>query len=428
MGAQGRAWQRPAVGPGPRRLRRGLRWFAVVTLAVTPFLLASPAAARSLPDRTQADDAESYVSPTWGYELTFDPDDWEVVEESSEGGFDRLELFNGPSFVSVWGLPGYGGDPTACRDDWVRLIRRGEGIQDFAPLEDDAGEPIAGESAERAFAAYAYTSEDGEEVLALDCRTLVPGVGNLLVILETLADEYEEQSEALADLLEGLDLSGVEEPDPDELQDEPPDLDVGTARRPADEDVDQIVIVDSFNNPSRSRLSTVSPDPAQVRYAYEDGEFVIETLDPEAGIWQAGVDGVYADVSLAIDARFAGDVEGRVVLIGCRYGAGEAGPYEYTMLANPAAATVSLVRWDEGEPTYLVENAAAPFGPATEPNRLELSCVGEAIRASVNGQVAAEVEDDAYESGFLYVAAGTLDVPGTSEARFDNLLITVFGD
>jgi hypothetical protein len=250
------------------------------------------------------------------------------------------------------------------------------------------------------------------------------------VILETFADQYEEQAAAVDELLEGLDLSGVQEPDPDALTDEPTDLEGGTARRPADEDVDQIVIVDAFNDPTESRLSTVSPPSGQgqVRYAYEDGEYVIETLDPEAGIWQAGIEGVYADVSLAIGVRLVGEVEGRVVLIGCRYGTDDDGSFEYTLLANPAAATVSLIRWDAGEPTYLVESAAAGFNPATEQNRLELSCVGNTIRATVNGAVAAEAEDDTHESGFLYIAAGALDVSGTTEARFDNLLITVFGE
>ena len=371
---------------------------------------------------------QTYVSPTWGYALTFDATVWEPIEESSEGGFDRLNLYNGPSYVWVWGMAGYSGDPVACRDDWVRILRNLDGIESFAPLLDQNGYPIAGEDEGAAFAVYRYTSADGNEVFDVRCLTLVPGLGNLVIILETFANRYEEQAAAVAALMTGLDVSGVRVPDAAELTGGAADVEAGEVRRPADEDVDQIVIVDTFNDPNRGRLSVVSPDPSKVRYAYEDGEYVIQTLDPNAGVWQAGIEGAYEDVAIAIDVRLVGETAGRVVVLGCRYAFAGGQATGYALLADPAAGTVALFRYD-GAPVALSDAVAGDaFLPATEQNRLEFSCVGATITATVNGQVVATVEDATYASGYLFIAAGTLDTPGTIEARFDNLLITIFGD
>jgi hypothetical protein len=377
------------------------------------------------PDEPAADRA-TYESPTWGYVLTYDPAVWEVTDESSEGGVDRFQLYNGPSFVSLWGMPGYQGDPVACRDDWVRLLRNIEGVEDFSPLVDQNGDPLAGQDETSAFAVFTYRSTDGQEVFDVRCQTLVAGVGNLVVVFETFADQYVPQAAAVGELLTGLDLSGVREPDPAELTGGATEVEVGEARRPEDEDVDQIVIVDTFNDPSKGRLSTVSPDPTLVRYAYEEGEYVIETLDPDAGVWQAGIEGVYEDVALAIDVRLVGETAGRVIVLGCRYGVTDGVTAGYALLADPGAGTVELIRFD-GDAVALVEPVTSEaFLPPTEQNRLELSCVGSTIKATVNGQVVATVEDEGYAGGYLFVGAGTVDRPGTIEARFDNLLITIF--
>jgi hypothetical protein len=380
------------------------------------------------PDDGTETGLQTYVSPTWGYALTYDATVWEPIEESSEGGFDRLNLYNGPSYVWIWGMAGYSGDPVACRDDWVRVLRTLDGIESFAPLLDQDGEPLAGQDEGSAFAVYGYTSVDGNEVFDVRCLTLVPGLGNLVIVLETFASRYEEQAAAVAELLTGLDLSGVRTPDAEELTGGAADVEVGEVRRPADEDVDQIVIVDSFNDPNRGRLSVVSPDPSKVRYAYEDGEYVIETLDPNAGIWQAGIEGAYADVAIAIDVRLVGETAGRLVALGCRYSLTGGQATGYALLANPAAGTVALFRYDGAAVALTDAVASGAFLPAVEQNRLELSCVGTTIKATVNGQVVVTVEDATYASGYLFIAAGTQDAPGTVDARSDNLLITIFGD
>ena len=66
---------------------------------------------------------------------------------------------------------------------------------------------------------------------------------------------------------------------------------------------------------------------------------------------------------------------------------------------------------------------SAAIRPGTRRNRLELSCVGSRITASVNGSELFSIEDATYGRGyfFAYVELGEAAVP--LDARFDNAVI-----
>jgi hypothetical protein len=59
------------------------------------------------------EEAAGYTSPTYGYSLAWS-DEWEVVEQESEGGYDLLHLTNQTSDVYIEGYIGDGGDPVTC--------------------------------------------------------------------------------------------------------------------------------------------------------------------------------------------------------------------------------------------------------------------------------------------------------------------------
>jgi hypothetical protein len=60
-----------------------------------------------------------------------------------------------------------------------------------------------------------------------------------------------------------------------------------------------------------------------------------------------------------------------------------------------------------------------------ETNRLELSCIGPAMSATINGVPVHTTEDHTLSGGQLALSAGaTLDANSTTvEARFDNLVV-----
>ncbi|HZO29260.1 MAG TPA: hypothetical protein VFH48_25080 [Chloroflexota bacterium] len=132
-----------------------------------------------------------------------------------------------------------------------------------------------------------------------------------------------------------------------------------------------------------------------------------------------------ADGTLAIDAHLEGGAEHRHVGIGCRdQGSERSANYQFIIV--PALAVGALYRAADGEPdemyvTDWIESSA--IRPGAETNRLELSCVGLTIAATVNGTRLFTIEDPTYQRGyfFAYVEVGNAAVP--LDARFDNTVI-----
>jgi hypothetical protein len=160
---------------------------------------------------------DSYESPTWGYGLEWDGDDWEVAEEVvGEGriGLDELVLEGGSATLTIAGFKGYDGDPEACLAGEVENLGLESGVSDHAPAEDRDGEPIAGESESGGvYGLYTLTREDddGDEqewVQYVECRTLEEGEAVLLIVLEVPARDYEDVVDSLRDVLDSIEMSG----------------------------------------------------------------------------------------------------------------------------------------------------------------------------------------------------------------------------
>ena len=159
-------------------------------------------------------EAGAYESPQYGYTLAYDPDEWEISAEDDDADddYDRVQLSNGVSLVSLIGDPDYdAGELDRCLDDYLAGLEQDEAVDDVDILEDDDGDEIEGEEDGIAFAAYTYTytDEDGDEmdlVRYASCEDVGDGV-TFVVIQTTIPDDYEEEFAAREELMEGFEAA-----------------------------------------------------------------------------------------------------------------------------------------------------------------------------------------------------------------------------
>lgn len=169
------------------------------------------------PEETGADGGV-YESPNYGFTLTWDPDEWEVLieDEDPDDDYDSIFLFNGASLVGVTGDPDYETDDPDelqdCVDDYARTLARNDSVSDLELLDDQGA---SGNEDDIAWATYAYTYEyedgsEGDQIRYYGCQVI--GEGLVLVILhDVVADDYEDEVEAREDLLEGVETPAGEE-------------------------------------------------------------------------------------------------------------------------------------------------------------------------------------------------------------------------
>lgn len=153
---------------------------------------------------------ETYVSPTYGYTLTYEPAQWRVVEgPTTEGGDDRIALRSGFAFVEVLGASGIS-DAQVCVQGLTDYFISLPTAVASEPLLDENGSPVAGGDANDAFAATRidWTRDDGtfEETIHIRCIVLPPGNAALVFGLRTAAEFYPDAKRRLDELMAGLTL------------------------------------------------------------------------------------------------------------------------------------------------------------------------------------------------------------------------------
>jgi hypothetical protein len=205
-----------------------------------------------------------------------------------------------------------------------------------------------------------------------------------------------------------------------------------------DGDHDGLVLREDFDDEDEGQLVAPSvPGMSDVvSFDYDDGEYVISWL-PEDQWGQASIaflpfaDEPVADVAVAADVRLVGETDGRSVTLGCREGKAADGVSSaaYRLLVEPDARHVVLFRIDGDESVVLAEERRVrDVNRGDDVNRIELSCVGETIGASVNGEVVLTAEDDTYAEGAVSLGLEVaVDTPGPAEARWDNLEVRQAG-
>jgi hypothetical protein len=160
-------------------------------------------------DDERSGGGESYTSPTFGYSLEWDGDVWTVEEEFSED-FDRLLLTDGASLLYVEGVPAYDGDPDDCLEDQVDILAQSEGVEEIDEVREDDGLPLSGND-DAVYVLVSVTFDDGTEYYEyLECQELVPDEAVLIVTLLTTPDAFADEAEAVAEILETLELEDAD--------------------------------------------------------------------------------------------------------------------------------------------------------------------------------------------------------------------------
>lgn len=165
----------------------------------------------------------SYVSPTFEWSISWD-ETWTVTDESSEDGYDLLQLSDGLSEVLFSSYEAYNGDPVQCVEDKLELLEEVEGISDVEIGTDRNGDPLEGVDDTGAYAVFTFTfNPEGDDPYQMveynDCRTLVEGEAVLDISQITLREAYNDATPKLQDLLDNLAMPG-EDPVETEVEDD----------------------------------------------------------------------------------------------------------------------------------------------------------------------------------------------------------------
>lgn len=151
----------------------------------------------------------TYVSPTFGYSLAYNPT-WEETQNPTGEDRDLLVLTNGTSFVTVTGTADFGGDTQSCVEDSVAVRLEGDpNASNLQLATDENGDPIqGGTEATGAFAVYThdYTFPDRVEsyTFFVGCIPLPSGEEVIAFVQNVPTAEYNDQVDDRDVLLRGL--------------------------------------------------------------------------------------------------------------------------------------------------------------------------------------------------------------------------------
>jgi plastocyanin len=156
---------------------------------------------------------ETYVSPSFGYTLSYDATQWTLVEEpyTDADGVDWIGLEAGfGSTIYFAGIPGVS-DAQACVQIMTDAQTSEANVVAFEPRLDAAGVPEAGGDTADAFATTRITrtiddGTTGDQAFYARCIEL-PSLGAVLVIQQFAADiVYDSVAQQREELLQGLTL------------------------------------------------------------------------------------------------------------------------------------------------------------------------------------------------------------------------------
>jgi hypothetical protein len=155
------------------------------------------------------------------------------------------------------------------------------------------------------------------------------------------------------------------------------------------------------------------------RFYYEDGEYLIEVFESDFGAWASSGDS-WADVAIEVDARQVSGPDDNQYGLLCRYQDIDnfyefdiSGDGYYAIYVKRAGEFKTLAPW----------TATNAIRQGESRNHLAVTCQGNRLAMSVNGELVAEVFDETFSEGEVAMIAGTFDEPGVVIA-FDNLQVS----
>lgn len=183
-----------------------------------------------------------------------------------------------------------------------------------------------------------------------------------------------------------------------------------------------MLLSDTFESAGAGVMPSASSNPSRSRLGYTNGEYVVAKVD---ATWEgspfATVPGTYADTTIIVDARIVGPAAGRYISLGCR----DSDDGYYILVVDVDAGSFRLGRRGQSSQNFVNDEETRAINRGNAVNRLELRCAGNTLTATINGQQVASVNDPNLRQGELFFGVGVYSdqLPGTVEARFDNLRV-----
>lgn len=193
------------------------------------------------PEDLEGVDDDSYTSPTFGYSLEWDDDEWTATAATSEDDVDTLVLENDISVLTIVGTEQFGENLDRCVRSARRGIERHDDIEDVTPVEDADGDPIEIDEDERAGAVFSIVSEDEDapdQVTQIECRVAIPGDAVIQIVQITPAADFNDQIDPVREILDSITVEGDEEEEETPVPDDEPTPDDDGEEEEAESGVD----------------------------------------------------------------------------------------------------------------------------------------------------------------------------------------------
>jgi hypothetical protein len=98
----------------------------------------------------------------------------------------------------------------------------------------------------------------------------------------------------------------------------------------------------------------------------------------------------------------------------------------YRLSVAPYQRSFWLEKWEGSEGENMIpKQESNSINPNDQSNRLELTCSGNNITATINDKLVARKTDEGYADGRMSIGLGIIPgSEGVAEARFNDLLVT----
>ncbi len=184
---------------------------------------------------------------------------------------------------------------------------------------------------------------------------------------------------------------------------------------PASTDFPNVLLRDSLASEATSQFTAGQTESGD--YRFENGAFVIESLDTDQIVWQT-IDEVVDDASFEIEATVDKPRSAAIALL-FRYQDNQ----NFYILSIDGRGRYRVARYVNDEFSVLSDWKTSPaINAAGSSNRLRIDMAGDALTFFCNGQRLTSLRDSAFRSGNLAFGTETFD-EGQGVVRFTNLVV-----
>jgi hypothetical protein len=175
-----------------------------------------------------------------------------------------------------------------------------------------------------------------------------------------------------------------------------------------------VLLEDDFEDEDASGLGV--DEDSSSRYAYEDGQYVIEVKEPEMIVW-ARVNGSYDDARISVETEVPPGAD--VSAPGLIFHYQDANNFYLFSVSNDGYYALELRQGEEW--ITLIDWTESPAIDAVR-NTLRVETAGDDMTLYVNNELLEATSDGTFTDGEVALAVSSLQ-ESTAEIRFDNLLI-----